>query len=63
MQQSFEKGEIMCNARRLILAKGDRALAYAEKMAERKQELGEDEDEVFWGKIAKQIDLLLYEPD
>jgi len=58
-----EKGEIIRNARRLLKSKGDGALNYAKKMAERMQESGEDEDQVFWEKIAKQIDLLLYEPD
>ena len=53
----------MRNAERLLKAKGNGALAYAEKIAERMQELEKDEDQVFWEKIAKQIDLLLYEPD
>ena len=47
VQQSYEKGEIMRNAQRLVKIKGNGALAYAEKMAERMQELGEDEDRVF----------------
>lgn len=63
MSKSWEKGEILRNARRLVQAKGDDALGYAEKMAERMQERGDEEDQAFWERIAKQIDLLIYERD
>ncbi len=63
MGNTFERGEIMRNAQRLVGAKGDGALGYAEKMAERMQENGEDNDQAFWEKIAAQVDLLLYDPD
>ena len=63
MSKSWEKGEILRNARRLVQAKGDDALSYAEKMAERMQERGNEEDQAFWERIAKQVDLLIYERD
>ena len=37
----------MRNAQRLKIAKGDGAVGYAEKMAERMQESGEDDDQAF----------------
>ena len=55
------KGEIMRNAQRLILARGDGALGYAKKMAERMQKEGDEEEQAFWERIATQIDLLIYE--
>ena len=62
MDQSFFKGEIMRNARRLVKAKGDSALGYAENMAEKMQETGGGDDQEFWQKIAAQVELLIYEP-
>ena len=52
----------MRNAQRLVMAKGDGALGYAEKMAERMQETGEEDDQDFWERIVAQIELLDYEP-
>ena len=63
MPEPGSKGEVMRNAQRLVKAKGDKALDYAEKMAKRMQETGEEEDQVFWNRIASQVDLLLYETD
>ena len=62
MKNKVNKGEIMRNAQRLVMAKGDGALGYAEKMAERMQETGEEDDQAFWERIAAQIELLVYEP-
>ena len=62
-QKSWEKGEIMRNAQRLVKAKGNGAKDYAEKMAKRMQETGEEEDQAFWERIASQVDLLIYEQD
>ncbi len=62
MQKPANKGEIMRNAQRLVMARGDGALGYAEKMAERMQETGEEDDQAFWERIAAQIELLDYEP-
>ena len=53
----------MRNAQRLVMAKGDGAVAYAEKMAERMQETGEEDDQAFWERIAAQVELLVYDPD
>ena len=61
MQESTEKGEIMRNAQRLLTARGDDALSYAKKMAERVQETGDEEDQAFWERIAAQIELLVFE--
>ena len=55
------KGEIMRNAQRLLTTRGDGALGYAKKMAERVQETGDEEDRAFWERIAAQIELLIYE--
>ena len=63
MQKPGSKGEVMRNAQRLVKTKGDKALVYAEKMAKRMQDTGEEEDQVFWNRIASQVDLLLYETD
>ena len=61
MNKQWEKGEILRNARRLVQAKGDGALDYAEKKAKRMQEAGEEDDQAFWERIATQVDLLIYE--
>lgn len=63
MSKSWEKGEILRNAKRLVQAKGDGALSYAEKMAKKMQETGEEDDQAFWERIASQVDLLIYERD
>lgn len=63
MNKSWEKGEILRNARRLVQAKGDGALGYAEKMAKKMQEREDEENQAFWERIAKQIDLLIYDRD
>lgn len=62
-QELSGRGEIMRRAQLLIKGKGDDALDYANKMAARKEELGEEEDFAYWEKIAKQVELLLYETD
>lgn len=56
-----QKGEIMRNAQRLISARGEGALGYAKRMAERVQDTGEKDDRVFWERIAAQIELLMEE--
>ena len=61
MNKSWEKGEILRNARRLVQIKGDSALNYAEKMAKKMQENGQEDDQAFWERIASQVDLLIYE--
>ena len=63
MNKSWEKGEILRNARRLVQTKGDSALNYAEKMAKKMREDGQEDDQAFWERIASQIDLLIYERD
>ena len=63
MSKSWEKGEILRNARRLVQTKGDSALGYAEKMAKRMRDPGEADDPAFWERIASQVDLLIYQQD
>ena len=63
MSKSWEKGEILRNARRPVQTKGDSALGYAEKMAKRMRETGEEDNQVFWERIASQVDLLIYQED
>ncbi len=60
MKEFWGKGEIMRNARRLVSSKGHRALDHAEKMVERMQETGSEEDQTFWEGIAAQVELLVY---
>ncbi len=62
MNKPASKGEIMRNALRLLKTKGDGALGYAEKKAERMRETGDENDQEFWERIAAQIELLVYEP-
>ena len=61
MEKTSYEGEIMRNAQRLLKARGDGALGYAKKMAERVQETGDEEDRAFWERIVAQIELLIYE--
>ncbi len=61
LKKDKDKGEIMRNAQRLIGARGEGALSYANKMAERMQKEGDEEEQAFWERIAAQIDLLIYE--
>ena len=61
MQIPKTKGEIMRNAQLLVSSKGHRALDHAEKMVERMHEMGSEEDQAFWEKIAAQVELLVYE--
>jgi hypothetical protein len=61
LKKPVNKGEIMRNAQRLIKTKGNGAQGYAEKMAERMQEKGEDDNQAFWERIAAQIELLVHE--
>ncbi len=61
MDKTSNKGEIMRNAQRLVKAKGDGAVGYAKKMAERMQEAGDEEEQAFWKRIAAQIELLVHE--
>ena len=58
---SWEKGEILRNARRLVQARGDGALEYANKMAMEMEEMGDENNQAFWERIAAQVELLLYE--
>ncbi|MBC8338216.1 MAG: hypothetical protein H8E39_05955 [Alphaproteobacteria bacterium] len=60
MGSSSMQGEIMRNAQRLVKSKGDNALEYACKMSDRMQELGDENYYVFWEKISKQVELLIY---
>jgi len=62
MKTPYEKGEIMRNAQRLIKSKGDKALGYAKRVAEKKKEAGAEKDQAFWERIAAQIELLISEP-
>ena len=51
----------MRHAVRLVKSKGDGAVDHANKMAEMMQEEGDKEDQEFWNKIAKQVELLIFE--
>ncbi|MCH7935634.1 MAG: hypothetical protein IH994_00905 [Proteobacteria bacterium] len=60
-QQKMMKGEVMRNAMRLVKTRGEGALQYAKSKAERMQDVGEEEDQIYWDRISRQIELLLYE--
>ena len=62
-QQTTMKGEVMRNAMRLVKARGDSALSFAKNKAERMQEDGDEEDQIYWDRISRQIEILLYEDD
>ena len=55
MQDPKGKGEIMRHAVRLVKSKGGGAVDHANKMAERMQETGDEDEQVFWNKIAAQV--------
>ena len=61
MKKPKEKGEIMRHAVRLVKSKGDEAVDHANKMAKKMRETGDEEDQAFWDKIAKQVELLVFE--
>jgi hypothetical protein len=61
VDKTSNKGEILRNAQRLVQTRGDGAVGYAKKMAERMQETGEVDDQAFWERIAAQIELLVHE--
>ena len=58
MKGSWEKGEIMRNARRLLKYRREGALGHANRMAEKMKEKGDEKNHVFWERIAAQIELL-----
>ncbi len=62
-EQTSMKGEVLRNAMRLVKARGDDALQYAKRKAERMQDEGEEEDQIYWDRISRQIEILLYEDD
>ena len=51
----------MRHAIRLVKSKGEGAVNHANKMVERMQEEGDEEEQAFWNKIAKQVELLVFE--
>ncbi len=53
------KGEVMRTAKRLIKWRGADALEHANHKAKLMQERDDQEDVVFWKRIAKQIEILL----
>ncbi|MEE9316894.1 MAG: hypothetical protein V3U48_01235 [Rhodospirillales bacterium] len=53
----------MRNAMRLVKARGVDALPFAKSKAERMQDEGDEEDQVYWDRISRQIEILLYEDD
>ncbi len=62
-QQTTIKGEVMRNAMRLVKARGDGALPFAKSKAERMHDEGDEEDQIYWDRITRQIEILLYEDD
>ncbi len=57
------QGEVMRSALRIIKTRGDEALDYATRKAEWMADNGDQEDEVFWQNISRQIEILLYQND
>ncbi len=60
-QQTTMKGEVMRNAMRLVKTRGEGALQFAKSQAERMQDEGDEEDQIYWDRISRQIEILLYE--
>ncbi|NQU59066.1 MAG: hypothetical protein HQ513_17680 [Rhodospirillales bacterium] len=48
MDKTSLNGEVMRNAQKLVISRGDDALEYARMMAEKLQDAGEKEDQAFW---------------
>ena len=61
MKEPMEKGEIMRHALMLVKTRGDSAVDHANKMVKRMQETGDEDEQAFWNKIAKQVELLVFE--
>ncbi len=62
-EQTSMKGEVLRNAMRLVKTRGDGALKFAKKKAERMRDDGDEEDQIYWDRISRQIEILLYEED
>ena len=60
-EDSWERGEIMRRADLLFKSRGQGALDYANMMEESMQKTGAKDDQVYWLKIARQIELLIEE--
>ncbi len=65
MEKPREKGEILRHAMLLVTSMGGGAVDHANKMVKKMQKTGDEEDQVFWSKIAQQVELLVveYPPD
>ncbi len=61
MGKPREKGEILRHAMLLVTSMGAGAVDHANKMVKRMQKTGDEEDQVFWNKIAQQVELLVVE--
>ena len=61
--QPTQDGEVMRTAIRLIKTRGKGALDFAAKKAEWLTDNGDEEDEIYWRNITRQIEILLYEND
>ena len=60
-EDSWERYEIRRRAELLFKGKDQDALDYANMMVESKQEMGKKEDQVYWSRIAREIELLIEE--
>ena len=61
MERPKEKGEIMRHAVRLVNSMGHDAVDHANKMVERMEGEGDEENQAFWKNIAQQVELLVAE--
>ncbi len=51
----------MRHALMLVNSKGDGAVDHANKMSEKMQDAGDEDGQAVWNKIARQVELLVYE--
>ncbi len=56
MEKPRDKGEILRHAMMLVNSMGGGAVDHANKMVKRMQEKGDEDDQVFWNKIAQQVE-------
>ena len=59
-ESSSVKGEILRTAMVLVKSKGSKALDYAKRKAEVMKDGDDEEDIVYWQRISKQVEILLY---
>ena len=61
MNENSIQGEVIRNAQRLVKYRGQGALGYSKMMVERMIDEGDEQDQAYWIKISRQVELLVQE--